>query len=270
VHFTGEHVEAPGLPIDRLSAALTIDAGQARLDPLAFTIAQGSFAGTVELDGRADMPRARLAMDIRRMDLHRFFAGTRFAPQTSGTLAGHLELAGRGRSTAELLGGADGRATLLMAGGSLSALLIEAAGLDIAKALGLALGRDQPMAVRCLVADFGLSGGDARTRALVLDTEGAVITGDGDINLRNERMGLRLTAHPKDASPFSARAPVLVNGTLKKPTIGIDPAAEAARGGLAVALGALLTPLAAIIPFLEPGLGEDQDCGRLIQQAQAP
>lgn len=268
VRFTGARVEAPGLPIDRLEAALRIEDGRARLDPLAFVIAQGSFAGTVELDGRREVPRAHLDMEVRRMDLHRFFAGTRFAPQTAGTLAGRIDLAGQGRSTAELLGNADGRATLLMAGGSLSALLVEAIGIDIAKALGLVIGRDQPMAVRCLVADLAATNGTARTRALVLDTADAVVTGQGEINLRNEAMDLTLESHPKDPSPFSARAPIHVGGSLGEPDVGIDAPTEAARGGLAVVLGALLTPLAALVPFLEPGLGEDQDCGRLIQQAR--
>lgn len=268
--FTGERVEAPGLPIDRLEANLKIADGRARLEPLAFVIAQGSFAGTVELDGRQDVPRARLDMEVRRMDLHRFFADTRFAPQTTGTLAGRLDLSGQGRSTAELLGSADGRATLMMADGSFSALLVEAVGIDIAKALGLALGQDQPMEVRCLVADMDLTQGQARTRALVLDTADAVITGQGGINLGDESMDLTLEAHPKDPSPLSARAPIHVEGTLGGPQVRVDAATEAARGGLAVALGALLTPLAALIPFLEPGLGEDQNCGRLIEQARGP
>ncbi|MGE5475827.1 MAG: AsmA family protein [Bacteroidales bacterium] len=270
VRFTGRRVEAPGLPIDRLEARLSIKDGHARLEPLAFAIAQGSFAGTVDLDGTRPLPHARLDMEVRRMDLHRFFGGTRFAPQTAGTLAGRLSLDGSGRSTAELLGGADGRVTLMMAGGSFSALLVEAAGLDIAKALGLALGEDRPMAVRCLVADLDLAGGTARTRALVMDTADAVITGQGSIDLGQEGMDLRLEAHPKDPSPLSARAPIRIGGRLSKPEVSVDAAAEAARGGLAVALGALLTPLAALLPFLEPGLGEDQDCRRLIAEAKSP
>ena len=270
IRFTGQRVEAPGLPIDRLEAALTLEDGRARLAPLAFTIAQGSFAGTVELDGRRPEPAARLAMDISRMDLARFFKGTRFAPQTTGTLAGRVELTGHGRSTAEMLAAADGRATLIMAGGSFSALLVEAAGLDIAKALGLALSKDQPMAVRCMVADLGVAGGVARTRALVLDTAEAVIVGDGSLNLDRESLDLRVESHPKDVSPFSARAPITVRGPLGHPDIGIDAATQAARGGAAAALGALLTPLAALLPFLEPGLGKDQDCAALIQQARAP
>lgn len=270
VRFEGQRVEAPGLPIDGLDATLFIQDGVARLDPLSFAIAQGTFSGTVVLDGRQNIPQASLNMAIRRMDLHRFLADTRFGPATSGTLAGRLELAGRGRSTAEILGGADGRATLMMAGGSLSALMMEAAGLDIAEALGFAATRDQRVPVRCLVADFAIVQGKAQAQALVLDTNDTVITGGGTIDLGSERMDLRLEAHPKDPSPLSARAPVHIDGNLGKPKVSVDAKTEAARGGLSVALGVLLTPLAALLPFLEPGLGEDRDCGQLMQQAQAP
>ncbi|MGE5514885.1 MAG: AsmA family protein [Bacteroidota bacterium] len=268
LRFTGKRVEAPGLPIDRLEATLRIEGGHARLEPLAFVIAQGSFAGTVDLDGSRQVPRARLDMEVRRMDLHRFFAGTRFAPQTAGTLAGRVALHGQGRSTAEVLGNADGRITLLMAGGSLSALLVEAAGLDIAKALGLVLSEDRPMAVRCLVADLDLTGGTANTRALVLDTTDAVIVGQGAIDLGQEGLNLQFEAHPKDPSPLSARAPIHVTGRLGSPEVAVDAGTEAARGGVAAVLGVLLTPLAALIPFLEPGLGEDRDCRHLIAEAQ--
>lgn len=269
LRFTGKRVEAPGLPIDGLEANLHITDGIAHLDPLAFVIAQGSFAGTVDLDGTQPVPQAKLDMEVRRMNLHQFFAGTRFAPQTRGILAGRVTLNGQGRSTAEVLGGADGRVTLLMTGGSLSALLIEAAGLDIAKALGLALGEDRPMTIRCLVADLGLRGGTAHTRALVLDTVDAVITGQGSIDLRQEGMNLEVESHPKDPSLFSARAPIHVGGSLGNPEVTVDAGTETARGGLAAVLGTFFTPLAALLPFLEPGLGEDQDCRQLIATAQA-
>ncbi len=42
-----------------------------------------------------------------------------------------------------------------------------------------------------------------------------------------------------------------------------------AQGGVAVALSALLTPLAAILPFIEPGLAEDANCAALIAVGRA-
>ena len=40
------------------------------------------------------------------------------------------------------------------------------------------------------------------------------------------------------------------------------------RGEVAMALGVLLTPLAALLPTLQLGLGEDHDCGDLVRAAQ--
>jgi hypothetical protein len=42
----------------------------------------------------------------------------------------------------------------------------------------------------------------------------------------------------------------------------------AAQGGLGLALGSLLSPIAAILPFVDPGLAKDADCVGLMNQAK--
>jgi hypothetical protein len=42
-----------------------------------------------------------------------------------------------------------------------------------------------------------------------------------------------------------------------------------AQGGLAVGLATVLSPLVAILPFVDPGLGKDANCGALLAQAQS-
>jgi hypothetical protein len=39
--------------------------------------------------------------------------------------------------------------------------------------------------------------------------------------------------------------------------------------GAAVALGAVLSPLAAILPFVDPGLAKNADCAGLMHEAQS-
>jgi hypothetical protein len=63
---------------------------------------------------------------------------------------------------------------------------------------------------------------------------------------------------------LSARSPLNVTGTFKDPSFTPDVKALAARGGAAVLLGTLLTPLAALIPLIEWGPGKDSDCSGLI------
>ena len=41
------------------------------------------------------------------------------------------------------------------------------------------------------------------------------------------------------------------------------------QGGLAAGVALVLSPLAAILPFVDPGLGKDADCGALLAQAKA-
>jgi hypothetical protein len=41
-----------------------------------------------------------------------------------------------------------------------------------------------------------------------------------------------------------------------------------AQGGFAAGLPWLLSPLAAVLPFVDPGLGKDADCAASLQQAQ--
>src|SRR5262249_47951337 len=140
---------------------------------------------------------------------------------------------------------------------------------DIAKSLGLLLSQDRPVQIRCAVADFAMQTGDLKARTFVLDTTDTNITAEGDVNLGSEKLNLRLNAHPKVPSPLTARTPILIGGTLADPKFGVDPSQAIVRGAAAAALGALLTPLAALLPMIDLGLGKDSPCHELIRQAQS-
>jgi AsmA family protein len=102
----------------------------------------------------------------------------------------------------------------------------------------------------------------------VFDTEDSNIMGEATANLKNEQFKVEMLAHPKDFSPLSARTPIGAQGTFADPHVAIDPSQAIARGAASVALGVLLTPLAAIIPLLDPGEGKDSPCAALLNQAQ--
>jgi uncharacterized protein involved in outer membrane biogenesis len=91
-----------------------------------------------------------------------------------------------------------------------------------------------------------------------------VVTGKGAISLRNEKIDLELMADPKDWSPLSVRTPIEIKGTFKAPKPGIKAGAPVARGAAAIALGVILTPLASVLAFIDPGTGEDVNCSALI------
>ena len=72
-------------------------------------------------------------------------------------------------------------------------------------------------------------------------------------------MALRARSMPKDFSPLSLRTPVLVTGTLAKPQVGLDGRALGVRALAAAALAVIAAPLAALLPFIDPGEAETGD-----------
>jgi uncharacterized protein involved in outer membrane biogenesis len=141
-------------------------------------------------------------------------------------------------------------------------------GVDIAEALGLMVKGDKPAQIRCMAADLPVESGTIKTNFFILDTTDTLVQIQGTADLTAERLDLRVTAHPKDPSPLSVRTPITISGPFAKPAIGVDAGALAARTAGAVALGALLTPLASILAFIEPGLEKDSDCAKLLQEAK--
>jgi AsmA family protein len=107
------------------------------------------------------------------------------------------------------------------------------------------------------------------TETFVIDTTDTNILGEGQLSLLEETLQMKLSPEPKDFSILSLRTPVHITGTLKHPKVYPDKML-AIRVGAAVVLGVIATPLAALIPLIETGPGEDNDCKALIASAKQP
>ncbi|QWF71882.1 AsmA family protein [Methylomonas paludis] len=269
VRLKANQIKAPDLPINDLDIGFNIEHGVLKMNPFNFGVAYGSISGSLILDGQTDIASIESDLLIKRLSFKQFFAKTQFESLSSGYFGGRLQLKGSGKSLAEVLAISNGRIILLMSGGSISLLIVDAAGLNLGQAIPLLLGKDQSTDIRCAIADFQVKNGLLNSDVFVLDTTDSNIAGAMHINLKDEVLAAKVEAHPKDFSLLSARTPIIVSGTLKKPAIGLDPEALALRSSSAVALGVLLSPVAAIIPFIELGLGKDSDCRELIQHALA-
>ena len=85
------------------------------------------------------------------------------------------------------------------------------------------------------------------------------------MNLSDEQIDYKLKTEPKHINIGSLGAPIHIRGTLKNPKIGAGVGSLSARGASALVLGTLLTPLAALIPTIQLGLGDDNDCVALLK-----
>jgi AsmA family protein len=180
-----------------------------------------------------------------------------------GTIGGRADLAGQGKSLGALLASADGRFAVAMSSGEISNTLLEVIGLDGGEIMKFLFRGDENVPLRCAVADFGVKDGLMTPETFVVDTSDTVVQGEGTISVADETMALKFKPYPKDPSILSLRSPIHIRGTFKEPKIRPDKML-AVRIGAAVLLGTVATPLAALIPTIETGPGQDANCGALL------
>jgi len=258
---------APGIPFKGVEVRFNLKDGLLNLDPFKVVLADGTVDGKIEIDAGRDVPPMKMNLAFHQLSLGQFFENTRFAKTTEGVFGGKVNLAGTGSSLADVLATSNGNMTIIMSGGKISLLLIEASDLDLAQALPLFLGKDKSTRIRCGVIDFDMKDGILNSKVVVLDTQDSLLIGNVGIDMKRETISAKLDAKPKDFSIFSAQIPLVVSGPLKAPAVGLDTKKAGSKGTAAAVLGSLLTPFAAILPFIEIGDAKNADCRALISNA---
>lgn len=254
------------IPVAISPVDLTVDLKQGilKLTPFRFGFSGGSAHSVIVIDARARPVKTSYDVKMVDMSLDQLMGRLGMKDVASGKVRARIKLQGAGDSVRDSLATASGTVGMAMGEGRISLLAMEVAGLDIAESLAFLGKKEKTVPVRCMVTSFDVRNGIMDARAIVLDTTDTVVTGKGAISLRNEKIDLELMADPKDWSPLSVRTPIEIKGTFKAPKPGIKAGAPVARGAAAIALGVILTPLASVLAFIDPGTGEDVNCGALI------
>jgi len=246
-------------PLQRTRAHLLLADGVLTIADFEGTTAQGKLAGYLQLDGRGKEALWTADMRLLGVNLAQWLRIKRKGdapPYLSGKLDALVKVKGSGRSAAEILASLDGDLRMHMREAAISHLAVEAAGIDVAQALGMLFKGDDALPIQCNVADLDIVKGVARPKVFVINTRDSTIWIDGTVSFRDESLDLRFVVSPKDFSPLTLRTPVRVRGTLGKPAVSLELGKLAGKAG-AAGLLALLNPLAAIIPFIDPGAKKD-------------
>lgn len=244
VRLKGARVIAQTLPVEALEMRIQLQGGRVHVEPLVFYVAEGRIAGTVTVDGSQSPPTGAADLAASNLDLKPFFRDSELVEQMGGRFVGRADLQGAGLSLADMLGSANGELALAMRDGRISALVVEAVGLDAVEALGLALQGDVPVGIRCGRINLKVENGLARFDRSVIDTTDSVLLVGGAIDLGKEVLDVQVEAREKDFSLIDLAAPVRAAGPLAAPEIaigGVDP-----------------------LPFFEMGEQTDLNCDKLL------
>jgi uncharacterized protein involved in outer membrane biogenesis len=264
VNFHARRVDLGRVPLRAVEGKLTVDHGVLTLTPLSADLLEGKLTAHVKLDATTEVPVADFDLKITDLQLGRIDHKGAGQPLLEGLLRARVAIRGRGTSIHQVAASANGTMTAVLPRGSVRASLAELAGLDL-RGLGLFVTKKtQETAVRCGVASFQAHEGTLTAQSLVVDTDPVLITGDGRIHLDSEALDLVLHGHPKSLRLLRLRSPLLVRGTLSHPSIEVQARNSLAQAAAAVGLGIVLTPLASVLAFVDPGLAKDADCASLL------
>jgi hypothetical protein len=209
-------------------------------------------------------------MRMDNVDLSQFKSAAMKQPPLEGKMLGRFKFHGTGTSVHKFASTSNGAMSVAIPHGQASDVIAEFTGINVLRGLGLLLSKGPAQTeIRCGIVDFKDQHGRLNTTTVFVDTSNVLITGRGSINLDNEDLDLALQGDPKKLRLLRLRSPITLHGTLLHPAVGIKADKLAEQAGVAAALGALLTPVAAAIAFIDPGLAKNKDCSTVLAQADA-
>lgn len=267
--YRAERVKRNELDIRQVELGADLKSGILNLDPVAFDFNRGSLNGTARINATRNTPYSAIDFRLRGYPLESIIPARNGAPPVTGRALGRARLEGAGSSIHDFAANSKGTISLVVPQGQMRSAFAELLGINASAGLGKLLSGDTGTSdIRCAVADFTVSGGKATARTFVIDTTPVLARGTGTIDLGAETLNLRIDGETKRPRLIRLWSPILVTGPLTAPNVGIDKGAVAGQAGLGVLLGALINPLAALLPFVDPGLAKDANCGSLISSAR--
>jgi uncharacterized protein involved in outer membrane biogenesis len=244
VQYRARQVEAGRMVLSALAVKLTNDHGEVTITPVSAEILGGHLSGEIKIDARKEIPAVRLEARINDMQLGQYPRKQAGPPAIEGSLAVRISLTGRGKSLHDAAASAEGTVVANLPGGMVRDSLAELTGIDL-RGLGLLLAKDKKeVPVRCGIASFQAHEGTLTAKNLVLDTAPVLIAGEGFVHLDTETLDLMLRGYPKQVRFFQLRSPIVIHGTLKSPSIGIQ--AHDSK-----------------LVLMDPGKAKDADCESL-------
>jgi len=254
------------LPLEKLATRIQMRDKVLSLEPFTVSVAGGVISGTIKMDGQKDPIAATTALRVKDLQLPKLFPTMEKNQGSIGDINGLIELAGNGDSVAQMLGSANGKVGLFMDGGKISRFMMELVALDVWGAAKVKLEGDEPVDIRCAIADFTAKDGVLNTNVFVFDTQVVNVGGEGTVNLKSEQMGLKLNPEPKNRSIASLNSPLFIRGTFGEPKFSVEWKRVGAKGIAATVMG-LLSPALAVLPLLKEGANKDSPCAQLIADA---
>jgi len=237
VTFQAGQILLPKMSLSNLSANIHLKDGHLEINPAKTLFADGKLDARLDLQAQGKIATLGVVMKVDQLDLGRIAKEVQGREVIQGRLDADIQVKGRGSSVAGVMGSLDGTSVMVMQNGKVDNATIDLLAGDIGsglvKLMGLSSQESQYTAVHCFVSGFTIKDGRADTTALVIDTDRMSVIGDGEIDLKTERLSLGFAPSLKGgtgsrredrvkASLSELAGNFRLGGTLVNPSLGMD------------------------------------------------
>ena len=272
VRYRVARIRADYFPISNIDLTLDLDRSRLALSPFTFDIAGGHMASDIIIDARQRPVLTNYDIRLSPTPLGQLLA--RFGVDASGTtgvVKARMKLNGRGDTLHDSLSTSNGRIAFILPKGTFWTRNVQLVELDVGTFVQKMLMKKlkKPVEINCGLIAFTMRDGIGTADPILIDTAKNVITGRGAFGFKQENIDFAIRADAKTFSLFSGQSPVGLGGYFAAPTVQPISPQLITRAGAGVAAGALLSPLAAIIAFIDPGDAKAAACGPVLAGARA-
>jgi uncharacterized protein involved in outer membrane biogenesis len=272
VKYRVTDIKARSLPVSNIDLTLDLDHKLLKLSPLTMDVSRGHLSSDISIDARR--PAVVTDYDIRLSltPLGTLFRGFGLEQSgTTGTIKARIQMTGTGDSVHKSLSTANGRIAVILPKGTFWTRNVQLAELDVGTYVQKLIQEKlkKPVEVNCGLVAFTVRGGHAQSDPILIDTTKNVIIGRGGFDFGDESMNMNFRADAKTMSLFSGQSPIGLDGHFASPKIHPISPQLLTRAGIGVGLGALASPVAALLAFVDPGDAKAADCGPVLEGARA-
>jgi AsmA protein len=217
LHFDLANLRLGGTDIQELHATLLMRDGVLRLDPFTVDASDRHVDAGLVIDATEMPPRVHLTLNSQRVPVRPVLAALGLPPVMRGLMGLHANLTGTGDTPRALAATLDGSAGVAMPGGRLDGHLVDA---WLARLRPLHIEGDVTD-LRCFAARFDAKAGVLAVKPLAIDTAALIIEANGDLDLGNETMTMRVRPRTRIGGTGIV-LPVRVTGPFRDPTARLD------------------------------------------------
>ena len=276
------HLLLPRLAANAVHGTARLEAGLLRLQPLTAGVGGGRLELDLALDTRAPAAALDASLKVAGLDIHAMLKALWSAEPIDGLLNLDIKAHTAGSSPAAWMAHMNGDVVAVAKNGHFPSNYWELLGADLRTQLTRLLDPPaQPATVtqvECLVLDFNVVNGIARSDVMLLVTDRMLATGVGEVNLKEEELRFAFKPVPREddrsklTGGFSLSLgglsePFVLTGPLSDPALSISTVDAAKTLAKAVGGALLLGPVGLAAVFLEHSSSAADPCRTAIAAA---